>query len=143
VDVLGISAAVDDEDQQKVGPENPCRKEQDEERLRHVPQGDGHVTSRQVARVRAAAVVERWRREPRRLLFHAHTSTMYRSVTVRPQVSLTALRHVAIRLLHSDIKINSFIVIISDGERKHRIIQHNFTSHYILTHLKQITVCTI
>lgn len=65
MDVLGISAAVDDEDQQQIGPEYPCRQEQDEERLRHIPQGDVHVTFRQKARVRAAAVMERRRRQPR------------------------------------------------------------------------------
>jgi hypothetical protein len=50
--------------------------------------------------MRAAAVMKRWRRQPRRLLFHHHTSTIRRSFTVQPRMSLVPLRHGAICLIN-------------------------------------------
>jgi len=123
VDVLAVSATVDNNHQQYVSTQDACRQQEDEESLHHVPQGDGvDVTCRQIAWVRATAVVQRWSGQPRRPLFHLQSSASDSATSPSDQLICLSLRN-----KHTTVSLT-----VSLREIKHH--EHPITGHISTPH---------
>lgn len=83
--ILGVPPAVDDEDEQHVGRQDPDGEHQHDERLQHIT-GPQHRQEARLAvpRVRTANILQSWRHKNRRFVMHLAPSPTCRTDLLLP-----------------------------------------------------------